>query len=164
MGSKYRSPNLDRRSFVKIVTAALGSVMAAVAGLPMIQYFISPALRKTGGDEWIPLGSLENYPLDTPTLFNFNKVKVNGWEKSTQSYGAFVIRQSDGEVIVFSDVCTHLSCRLGWVEEKSEFYCPCHAAAFDKNGEVKSGPPPRPMDRYEIRMEEDQLYIHLREG
>ena len=164
MGSKYRSPNLDRRSFVKIVTATLGSIMAAVAGLPMIQYFISPALRKTAKDEWIPLGSLTNYPQDVPTLFNFTKVQVNGWEKSSQSYGVFVINQSDGEVVVFSDVCTHLSCRLGWKPEENEFYCPCHAATFYSDGSVKSGPPPRPMDRYEIRLEEDQLFIHLREG
>ena len=164
MRTKYRSPNLDRRSFVKIVTAALGSMMAAVAGLQIIQYVISPALRKDAKDEWIPLGSLENYPQDTPTLFNFTKVKVNGWERSSQSYGAFVINQSDGEVVVFSDVCTHLSCRLGWNQEKDEFYCPCHAASFYLDGSVKSGPPPRPMDRYEIRLEEDQLFIHLREG
>jgi menaquinol-cytochrome c reductase iron-sulfur subunit len=164
MGSKYRSPNLDRRSFVKIVTAALGSIMAAVAGLPMIQYFISPALGKSADEEWIPLGSLDNFPQDIPTLFNFTKVKVNGWEKSSQSYGAFVINRSDGEVVVFSDVCTHLSCRLGWNPDIDEFYCPCHAASFYQDGTVKTGPPPRPMDRYEIRLEEGQLFIHLREG
>ena len=163
MGSKNISPNLDRKSFVKIVTAALGSMMAAIVGLPMIQYFISPALTKPTGDDWISLGSLENYPLDIPTLFNFTMTRVNGWERSSQSYGAFVLRQS-GEIIVFSDVCTHLSCRVGWNTDNQEFYCPCHAASFDKFGEVISGPPPRPMDRYETRLEGDQLFIHLREG
>jgi len=152
MPSKYRSPVMDRRSFVKIVTAALGSVMAAVVGLPVIQYFISPALGKTAGDDWISLGSLDNYPFDLPTLFNFNITQVNGWERSTLSYGAFVLRKE------------HLSCRVNWNEESSEFYCPCHAAFFDKNGEVVSGPPPRPLDRYETRLDGDQLFIHLTEG
>ena len=164
MPSKYRSPVLDRRSFVKIVTAALGSVMAAVVGLPVIQYFISPALGKTAGDDWISLGSLDNYPFDLPTLFNFNITQVNGWERSSLSYGAFVLRKEGQDPIVFSDVCTHLSCRVNWDEEIKEFYCPCHAAFFDRNGEVITGPPPRPLDRYETRLDGDQLFIHLTEG
>ena len=137
--------------------------MAAIVGLPVIQYFISPALNIKVGDDWISLGSLENYPLDIPTLFNFTMTKVNGWERSSQNYGAFVLRRSE-ELIVFSDVCTHLSCRVGWDPDNLEFKCPCHAAFFDKYGEVKSGPPPRSMDRFETRMEDDQLFIHLREG
>jgi len=164
MPSKYRSPVMDRRSFVKIVTASLGSMMAAIVGLPVIQYFISPALGKTTGDDWISLGSLDNYPFDIPTLFNFTITKVNGWERSSMSYGAFVLRKEGQDPIVFSDVCTHLSCRVNWDEEVSEFYCPCHAAFFDVNGAVVSGPPPRPLDRYEIRLDGDQLFIHLTEG
>ena len=164
MPSKYRSPVMDRRSFVKIVTASLGSMMAAIVGLPVIQYFISPALGKTTSDDWISLGSVDNFPFDIPTLFNFTIAKVNGWERSSLSYGAFVLRKEGQDPIVFSDVCTHLSCRVNWNEESSNFYCPCHAAFFDKNGEVVSGPPPRPLDRYEIRLDGDQLFIHLTEG
>ena len=164
MASKYRSPVMDRRSFVKIVTASLGSMMAAIVGLPVVQYFISPALGKTKGDDWISLGSLDNYPIDVPTLFNFTITKVNGWERSSHSYGAYVIRKEGQDPIVFSDVCTHLSCRVNWDEEINEFYCPCHAAYFAKDGEVISGPPPRPLDRYEIKLDGDQLLIHLTEG
>ena len=164
MSSGYRSPNLDRRSFVKIVTSVLGSVMVAIVGLPMIQFFISPALKKLTGDDWVSLGLLENYPLDVPTPFHFTQTRVNGWERSSQSYGAFILRRAGEEVIVFSDVCTHLSCRVSWDVEKEEFFCPCHAAFFDKFGDVVSGPPPRPLDRYEIKLEGDQLFIHLREG
>ena len=164
MPSKYRSPVMDRRSFVKIVTASLGSMMAAIVGLPVIQYFISPALGKTASDDWISLGSVDNYPFDIPTLFNFTITKVNGWERSSMSYGAFVLRKEGRDPIVFSDVCTHLSCRVNWDEDTTEFNCPCHAAFFDANGEVVSGPPPRPLDRYEINLDGDQLFIHLTEG
>jgi menaquinol-cytochrome c reductase iron-sulfur subunit len=164
MPAKYRSPVMDRRSFVKIVTASLGSMMAAIVGLPVIQYFISPALGKTSGDEWISLGSVDNYPLDLPTLFNFTITKVNGWERSSMSYGAFVLRKDGQDPIVLSDVCTHLSCRVNWDEESKEFNCPCHAAFFDQDGEVVSGPPPRALDRYETRIDGDQLFIHLTEG
>ncbi len=164
MSSKYRSPVLDRRGFVKIVSSVVGSMMAAIVGLPAVQFFISPALRKTTEDEWIALGALENYPRDYPTLFNFTLTKINGWERSSHSYGAFVFRKSGGDLVVFSDVCTHLSCRLSWDAERKVYFCPCHAATFDQDGKVISGPPPRDMDRYETRLEGDQLLIHLREG
>jgi menaquinol-cytochrome c reductase iron-sulfur subunit len=164
MSSKYRSPVLDRRGFVKIVTSVLGSVMAAIVGLPVIGYFISPAFKKATGDEWISLGPLENYTVGKKTMFNFTLTTVNGWERSSKSYGVFVLRSSGGDVDILSDVCTHLSCRVNWSEENQEFACPCHAASFDQNGDVKTGPPPRPLDRYEIKLEGDQLFIHLREG
>ena len=164
MPRKYRSPVMDRRSFVKIVTSSLGTLMAAVVGLPVIQYFISPALGRDAGDEWISLGILDNYPFNSPTLFNFTLTKINGWERSSQSYGVYVLREEGKDVVVFSDVCTHLSCRVNWDAELEGFFCPCHAADFGIHGEVTSGPPPRPMDRYETKMDGDQLFIHLREG
>jgi Rieske Fe-S protein len=164
MPAKYRSPVMDRRSFVKIITSALGSLMAAVVGLPVIQFFISPALGKQTKDGWIPLGPLENFPFDTPTLFNFTLTKVNGWERSSHSYGAFVLRQEGEEVVVFSDVCTHLSCRVNWDPDTEEYHCPCHAAEFDKYGSVVTGPPPRPLDRFETKIEDGLLSIYLREG
>jgi menaquinol-cytochrome c reductase iron-sulfur subunit len=162
MRSKSVSPNLGRRSFVKIVTSALGSLMALIVGLPMIQYFISPAVKTIASDDWISLGSLENYPLSVPSPFYFTITRVNGWERSSMSYGVFVIRRTEKEVLVLSDICTHLSCRVGWDGEI--FFCPCHAASFDQYGEVLEGPPPRPLDQYETKMEGDQLFIHFREG
>jgi len=164
MSSKYRSPVLNRRGFVKIVTTVLGSMMAAIVGLPVVGYFISPAFKKAVGDDWISLGPLENYPVGTPTMFNFTLTTVNGWERSSKSYGVFVLKSAGGEVEALSDVCTHLSCRVNWSDENQEFACPCHAAFFDKNGDVKTGPPPRPLDRYETKLEGDQLFIYLREG
>jgi menaquinol-cytochrome c reductase iron-sulfur subunit len=139
-------------------------MMAAVVGLPVIQYFISPALKKDVSDDWISLGPLENYPLDIPTPFHFTLTRVNGWERSSQSYGAFVLRGPSEEIVIFSDACTHLSCRVSWDPENEEFLCPCHAASFDKFGRVTSGPPPKPLNRYEIKLEENQLFIHFREG
>ena len=164
MSSNNSSPVLDRKGFVKIVSSVLGSLMAAIVGIPAVGFFISPALKKTSEDEWIVLGPVENYPTGTPTIFNFTLTKVNGWERSSKSFGVFVLKSESGEIKVLSDVCTHLSCRVNWNEENQEFACPCHAAYFDRDGRVKSGPPPRALDQYEIKLEDDQLFIHLREG
>jgi Rieske Fe-S protein len=62
---------------------------------------------------------------------------------------------------VLSDVCTHLSCKVHWDETQAAFVCPCHDAEFDARGHVVSGPPPRPLDRFEAKIENDQLLIYL---
>ena len=63
------------------------------------------------------------------------------------------------DFIALSSVCPHLGCQVHWEGHRSRFFCPCHNAVFDKEGDVVSGPPPRPLDRYEVKVEEDQMFI-----
>ena len=102
-------------------------------------------------------------------MFNFTRTQVNGWEKTVNSYGVYVWRKNEDEVKVFSNVCTHLSCRVKWDAEKEAYLCPCHAAIFDIEGNVQDGPPPSPLDMYaesegNLKIEEGTLFIHFVEG
>lgn len=159
-----KSPHLSRNEFVKVTVGVLGTIMAAVIGLPAIGYLLSPALKIRSSDAWIPAGPLENYPVGIPTLFSFTRTKINGWEKTVTSYGAYVYRQSEKELIVYSNICTHLSCRVTWLDPEQYYHCPCHDGRFDINGKVIAGPPPTPLDQYESKVEEDILYIRVVEG
>lgn len=162
------SRHISRRDFIKLATFTVGGAIGAAVGIPGIVYLIDPALGAAGKDAWVPLGPLENFPVGgPPTLVTFVRSKVNGWEKTSNSYGVFIIRKSEEDVLVLSNRCTHLSCRVNWSEEKEEFICPCHDAAFDREGEVVSGPPPEPLDRYTgetIKIEEGVLSILFTEG
>ena len=158
------SPHMNRREFVTIVTAAVGTAIGAVVGLPAIGYILTPATKTQESDAWIPLGPLENYPVGVPTLMSFVRTQVNGWEKTANSYGVFVIRGEGDQLKTLSNVCTHLSCRVNWDDAAKEFKCPCHDAAFDINGGIIKGPQPRPLDGYEFKIEEGNLLIHFVEG
>jgi len=158
------SPHLDRRQFVTVVTAFLGSIMGVVVGLPAIGYLLSPATKVQKKDDWIPLGSVESYTVGAPTLFSFTRTTINGWEKTVNSYGAYVVRFSPDQLKVFSNMCTHLSCRVSWKDDVKEYVCPCHDAHFNAQGQVVSGPPPAPLIEYETKIEEGNLFIHLVEG
>jgi Rieske Fe-S protein len=155
-----KSPQMSRKEFVGIVTAAVGTAMGALVGLPTIGYLITPALSKEAADAWIPAGPVESYPPGIPTLFNFNRTKVNGWEKTVNSYGVYILRNEDGTILALSNICTHLSCRVNWKSEETAYICPCHDAYFDINGQIVSGPQPRPLDPYETKVEENIVYIH----
>jgi menaquinol-cytochrome c reductase iron-sulfur subunit len=153
------SNRISRRDFVKVTTAALGSIMTVAMGIPFISYLIDPALKTQSGEAWIPLGPLENFPVGTPKAFSFTRSHVNGWEKTVNSYGGFILRKSETELIALSNRCTHLSCSVNWNEEANEYICPCHDAHFGPEGEVHDGPPPTPLDRFETKEEDGNLYI-----
>ncbi len=158
------SYSVNRRDFVKIVLGFLGAVMGIVVGLPAIGYLISPATKVQKSEAWIPVGSLDSYEAGVPRLFSFTRSKINGWEKTVNSYGVYVLKNNDGQAQVYSNLCTHLSCRVNWHEELQDYVCPCHDGRFDRQGEVVSGPPPAPLHKYETRLEDGVLYIHLMEG
>ena len=158
------SPHLDRRQFVNVVMAFLGTVMGAIIGLPAIGYLLSPATKVQKQEAWIPLGLLDGFPIGVPTLFSFTRSTINGWEKTVNSYGVFVVRFSADQVRVFSNICTHLSCRVNWNEERKSYLCPCHDAAFDIEGRVTGGPPPAPLVEYETKIEDGTLLCHFEEG
>lgn len=150
---------ISRRNFFKVVTAFIGTVMGAVIGLPAIGYIVSPALRVKVIDAWIPLGPLKNYPIGVPKPFSFTRTQINGWEKTVNSYGVFVIRENENTVRVFSNICTHLACRVSWHPDLQHYVSPCHDGHFDLLGNVVSGPPPRPLDEFTTKIENGNLLI-----
>ena len=153
--------NLSRRDFIKATSALIGSLIGLGIGLPSIAYLLSPSFRKTEDESVIDLGPLDKYPLGIPTLFEFTRTKVNGWERTGLSYGVFVLRQTEKDVRVFSDICTHLACRVSWHTDQQHYISPCHDGHFDVVGNNVSGPPPRPLDEFVTKIEAGNLYIQL---
>ena len=151
------SHQLNRRGFVKVVLAFLGTVMGAVIGIPAIGYIISPITQVRKKEDWISLGPLENYSIGQPSPFSFTQTTVNGWERTVNSYGVYVVRRSETETTVFSNMCTHLSCRVTWKDDLEEYVCPCHDGHFGEDGQVLAGPPPEALKTYETKVEDGVL-------
>jgi menaquinol-cytochrome c reductase iron-sulfur subunit len=150
---------LGRREFLGIATGAIGGLIAAGIAIPAISYIIGPALQDSGSEESIPLGSISKVELGTPTLFKARIERQTGWIVNETELNVYVLTDDGRNFVAMSNTCTHLGCRVRWIAEQQQFLCPCHNAIFSKDGEVVSGPPPRPLDRYEVKVEDDQLYI-----
>ena len=157
---------LSRRGFVAGVVGILGSIIAAIVGLPAIGYLLSPGLKSTGTskEEWVPLGLVEDLVIGEPRLFLFTRTAQVGWERTAKSYGVYVLRNSDDSYAAFSNVCTHLSCRVSYKQDLEEYVCPCHDGHFGKDGSIISGPQPRPLDSFDYKVEEGTLMIYLVEA
>jgi menaquinol-cytochrome c reductase iron-sulfur subunit len=161
-----KSPHVSRNEFVKVVVGALGSVIGAVVGLPAIGYLLSPAVSAATSDSEISLGKLDSFEVGVPVLRTFTSTKVNGWERTVNSYGVFVLKKSDTEFEVISNICTHLACRVTWLSDKQEYVCPCHDGRFSINGVVNSGPAPRALDKYDPIIDQANgiLKINFKKG
>jgi Rieske Fe-S protein len=94
-----------------------------------------------------------------PTLFKAKVKLQTGWIIEEQELSVYVLTDNARDYVAMSNICTHLACRVRWISDREQFFCPCHNAIFDKEGNVVAGPPPRPLDRYETKVEDGQLYI-----
>lgn len=150
---------INRRDFLSVATWAIGGLISAAMGIPAIAYIIGPAIPGDKTQDWIRLGSTSKVELGTPSLFKARIERRAGWIVEEEKISIYVLTGNGRDFIAMSNVCTHLGCRVRWISGREQFYCPCHDGVFDKEGNVVSGPPPRPLDRYEVKVENDQLFI-----
>jgi menaquinol-cytochrome c reductase iron-sulfur subunit len=153
-----RERKISRRDFMKMVIAGISGAIGAAIGVPAIAYVVGPALQKRI-DEWIRLGSVNKVEVNIPTLFKTVIQKQTGWINAEEEFSAYVLTENGQDFTVMSNICTHLGCRVRWIAEKQGFFCPCHNGVFSKDGSVVSGPPPRPLDRFESKVEDGVLFV-----
>jgi Rieske Fe-S protein len=150
---------LSRRNFMQTAIWGIGGFIGIVFGVSAVAYVVGPSLKKKQTDTWVRLGPTSKVELGIPTLFTFKIQTQTGWIANTQEVSVYVLTTDGRTYIAMSNICTHLGCHIRWISEQDKFFCPCHNGEFDISGNVVAGPPPRPLDRYDVKVENDQLYV-----
>ncbi|NIM59012.1 MAG: Rieske 2Fe-2S domain-containing protein, partial [Candidatus Aminicenantes bacterium] len=70
-----------------------------------------------------------------------------------------LINTPDGELRAFSAICTHLTCTVIYESDTETILCPCHNGRFDLSGNVVSGPPPAPLEAYNVEISGEDIVI-----
>jgi len=155
---------ITRRNFYVGAIYSLWGIIAAALGLPAMAYLLlPPKVRKP--EDWVDIGDISKLAPDSPVEMTFRRNRVDGWKISSEKTTAWVAKEANQEVVAFGPQCTHLGCAYHWEADKSAFLCPCHSSIFAVDGKVLSGPAPRPLDRYEIRIQGTRLLVgHLRQA
>lgn len=155
------SAGLSRREFLLLAMASISAFIASAVGIPIIGYLLSPALKRTT-PQWTQLGPLADFAVGVPRQVPFTRFRRDGWIERPENLSVWVWRQGETEVAVYNGHCTHLGCAYNWMTEgkhKDHFFSPCHDGVFALDGAVISGPPPRPLDRLETKVEDGIVYI-----
>jgi nitrite reductase/ring-hydroxylating ferredoxin subunit len=62
------------------------------------------------------------------------------------------ITADDMDLIAIWNRCAHLGCPVAYSPGSAGYVCPCHGGNYDSRGLVTGGPPPRPLDRVDIKV------------
>jgi Rieske Fe-S protein len=141
-----------------IIVAGIGGALA----YPLFQFAVGNALKKGGGEDeknWIDLGPISDFEEGKPTAKKITIEVRDGWVKSSSDETVWVMKQGN-EFLTFTATCPHLGCKVNWVPERNEYFCPCHNSAFDITGERKPGSASaRSLDTLEYRVVDGKLQI-----
>jgi menaquinol-cytochrome c reductase iron-sulfur subunit len=150
---------LTRRRFFEKLSIALGSLCAAIVGVPIVGFIIAPLFRKPP-QQWTSLGKVDNYQIGKTVSVTVLDTSPLPWAGITARNAVWLRRVDQTTFIAFSANCTHLGCPVRWMEGAELFLCPCHGGVYYHDGNVAAGPPPRPLFRYNTRVEDGEVKIN----
>jgi cytochrome b6-f complex iron-sulfur subunit len=140
----------SRRVFIQVVTAAVACGYAGMIGYPVYKYLASPIEKAeaAGAVSEVTLPKADELPKGSATIFKFGNKP------------AMLIHLPNGEWTALSAVCTHLACTVQYEPEKERIYCACHGGTYDPaSGKNVSGPPPRPLDRFQVKVQPGSVTV-----
>lgn len=135
-----------RRRVIEILLG--GGLLASLASFlyPVLRYLVPPAVADLGGDE-IVAAKLTELKANSAKIFRFG------------SRPGLLIMNSDGTYRALSATCTHLACTVQYRSDLRQIWCACHNGIYDLNGRNVSGPPPRPLDVFDVHVRGDEIVV-----
>lgn len=135
---------ITRTRFLSGVAVAGGAVLTAAILVPIVGFAVTDSV-KNPPDQWVDIGPMSTYPDGQTT-----SIAVSGL--SQWSDARVFLRNKGGQLIAMWNRCAHLGCPVEYFKGGDNFVCPCHGGAYDTLGLVTAGPPPRPLDRFNIKV------------
>lgn len=135
-----------RRRLVELLLG--GGLFASFVSFvyPVLRYLVPPPVPDLGGDDVIAARVGDLQP-NSGKIFRFG------------SRPGLLLRIGEGEYRAFSATCTHLSCTVQYRTDLHEIWCACHNGMYDLNGRNVSGPPPRPLESYQVHVRGEDLVV-----
>ncbi len=149
---------ISRKNFFMKIALALGSVTALIIAIPVVGALLAPLLEGKE-DEWRKVGLVSDFAAGTTKLVSFINSDPKPYAGVTARSAAWLRKDSDNKFTAFSVNCTHLGCPVRWEATAELFMCPCHGGVYYKDGTVASGPPPKELTQYPVRVFKSEVQI-----
>ena len=141
--------SIPRRGFVELLLSSGIIATAAAFVYPVLRYFVPPKTTDVGGDS-VVAGKVGELKPNSGKIFRFG------------SRPGLLILTADGEYRALSAVCTHLSCTVQFRPDLREVWCACHNGVYGLDGRNISGPPPRPLESFDVQVRGNEIYVTRR--
>lgn len=113
---------------------------------PVLRYIVPPPVADLGGSEVIAAKLGELKP-NSSKIFRFG------------SRPGLLLLTADGQYHAMSATCTHLSCTVQYRSDLHQIWCACHNGLYDLGGRNVSGPPPRPLEAFQVHVRGDEIVV-----
>lgn len=141
---------VTRRELAKFLTLGSALLVGANAVLAVVG-----RLRRRPATPAQRIGSASALGVGQSILFRY----------PTERDPCILVRTEKGELVAYSQVCTHLSCAVVYEQEERDgatrerLFCPCHHGVFScEQGLPTAGPPTRRLPRIRLEQRGDALW------
>lgn len=135
-----------RRSFLDFLlgTSALATFGAII--YPIIRFMAPPQIVESAENS-VVAAKINEIPPNSGKIFKFgNKPGI-------------LVRTAAGELKAFSAVCTHLDCIVQYRDDTKQIWCACHNGQYNLSGKNIGGPPPRPLEEFQVNTRGDDVVV-----
>lgn len=137
---------LTRRKFIDL--SLMGSLVSLTAAVlyPIIRFFMPPKIPQAIQSE-VVAAKVGDLVRNSAKIFKFG------------SKPGILILTEEGSYKAFSAICTHLDCVVQYRTDLKHIWCACHNGHFDLFGKNLSGPPPSPLEEYDVTIINDNIVV-----
>jgi len=122
-----------------LLGGSVGAMFASVA-YPVVR-FLSPPRVPEATTRRVEVG-----PTNDPELVE------RGFKIVRFGSEPVILLRVGEEYRAFSATCTHLDCIVEYDKTERLIRCNCHDGRYDLTGRNVGGPPPRPLDRFQVHL------------
>jgi cytochrome b6-f complex iron-sulfur subunit len=142
---------LNRRKFVNSLLGigGLGGLLTII--YPALSFLKPPKSAKPKVNS-VKAGAASEFPLNSSKIIKFGRIPV------------ILVKSEEGKFIALSATCTHLDCIVQYKKDTKQIWCACHNGIYDLRGRNVSGPPPRALDNYDVKVINDEIIITTQAG
>jgi len=142
--------DVPRRRFINILLGTGLLASAASFLYPILKYLVPPKLPDLGNDA-VLAAKVSDLKPNTAKMFHFG------------TRPGILVETAAGQYHAMSATCTHLGCTVQYRPDLHEIWCACHNGMYDLNGRNVSGPPPRPLETFDVQVRGDEIYVRRRQ-
>lgn len=137
---------ISRKKFIDYVLKGSLIGWLGTAFYPILAYLKPPKIAEANVSS-VSAGLAADFLPNSSKIIKFGRKPV------------ILIRKEDGEFRAFGATCTHLDCIVQYKKDSKDIFCACHNGIYDLNGSNVSGPPPRPLQRFNVQEVRDEILI-----
>src|SRR3972149_5501447 len=140
------SERSGRRGFIEVL---LGGGLLTLLGtmLYSVSRFVIPPKAADAGLSSVVAGQVKDFAPNTGKIFRFG------------NRPGILVRTAAGDFRAFSATCTHLNCTVQYRPDLEHIWCACHNGHFDLVGKNIAGPPPRPLDPFDVVVRGEDVVV-----